>query len=275
MKDIELIEVIRWMIYKAEFIFWLGLVFVVFFFVVSKASAIEEDPRHQLCAEGKLPMLNGIGSIVDKTFFKPETEVLYITDYPFYVETTKNGKKIAGYIPAGIPISAKKGNPWAEHFATKGWRMIHNRIPMSVAVVLAPTEKSEPKKEEQIVKKPFLAEDKSQFEKKLLLGLSNDVWRKFSYCAGSVALGYGAKSGKKEFIGGGTIVVGITLYFDSEKSIADQFSWEDVGVGLLCGTVGYYAGPSKKEDSSSSSTNSESDGSTGSSPGGPGPDPVP
>ena len=89
-------------------------------------------------------------------------------------------------------------------------------------------------------------------DEKIFLGLSNNTWRKLSYCAGSAVIGYGAKSKKNEFIGGGVIVVGITLYFDGDKSIVDQFSWGDLGTGVLCGAVGYYVAPAKKESPPSS-----------------------
>ena len=277
MKDIGIIEAVKQIREKSEFLFWLMLIFGVFCLVVfatssSAASAAEEDPRHQLCAEGKLPMLSGVGNVIDKTFFNPETEVLHRTDRLFYVETTKNGKNVEGCIPAGIPISAKKGNPFAEHFATKGWRMIHNFIPMPVVVPSVSMEKLKPSAE-----KVFLTENKPQPQpqpqpqKNLFLGLSDDIWRKLSYCAGSVAVGYGANSGNTGIIGGGVVIVGITLYFDGDKSLLDQFSWGDVGVGILCGTAGYYVAP-KKEESSSSETRGGSSGSSG--PSGPGPDPT-
>ena len=148
--------------------------------------------------------------------------------------------------------------------------MIHNFIPMPVVVPSVSMEKLKPSAE-----KVFLTENKPQPQpqpqKNLFLGLSDDIWRKLSYCAGSVAVGYGANSGNTGIIGGGVVIVGITLYFDGDKSLLDQFSWGDVGVGILCGTAGYYVAP-KKEESSSSETRGGSSGSSG--PSGPGPDPT-
>lgn len=106
------------------------------------------------------------------------------------------------------------------------------------------------------------------------LGLSNDTWSKLSYCASSVAIGYGAKSGNTGMISGGALIFGITLYYDSKKSLLDQVSWGDIGVGVLCGSVGYYVAPKKKPELSNPPPSSNPPPPSNPPPqSGPGPDP--
>ena len=121
MKDIGIIEAVKQIREKSEFLFWLMLIleflFSCFATSSSAASAAEEDPRHQLCAEGKLPMLSGVGNVIDKTF---STRRQSLHNRSFVLcGNNKNGKNVEGCIPAGIPISAKR-KPICRAFCHKG-----------------------------------------------------------------------------------------------------------------------------------------------------------
>lgn len=276
-----------------EILIWLSLFSFMFLFSNSFASAAErEDYRHKLCAEGKLPWLdigNSIGMSVNSS------DEVYRTDRPFYAEVKRGGRIIGGCIPAGTPISAKKGNRFAEHFALKGWRDILNFIPLPIegtstiverqVFVERPERPEEPRNIKEVVEKReqtiniFLTEEqvgkivrKEKKPKYLpaddeVFGLKKDTWRKVFYCVGGATTGYGIKSKNAGLIGGGAVVVGVTLYFDKKDSFADQLTLADVGITALCGVAAYLATPAKKPSTAPSPSNPSSGTST------PGPNP--
>ena len=98
--------------------FW-SFCLVVFATSSSAASAAEEDPRHQLCAEGKLPMLSGVGNVIDKTFFNPETEVLLGQIVCSMWKQQKMGRMSKDVFPRES-LFQQKGKPICRAFCHKG-----------------------------------------------------------------------------------------------------------------------------------------------------------
>ncbi len=280
MRDRELIEVVKRIWERLDILFYLVVVFVVlyFYFIIlvapRAASAAEEDSRHQLCAEGKLPILKGFEN-PSKLKIYSRGEIVYLLDRPFYAETQNGG----GCVLKGTPVSAHLFSAFAGHLAVRGYYDVFNHIPLPVAMIKVPEEE---KKEANLfltreeLEKVVAVAVKKERQRYLqsddeLLGWNKDNWRKVAYCAGCVVIGYGVKSGKREFIGGGVVVVGVTVYYDSDKLIADQVSLADVGMGAVCGTAGYLLAPKKEEPPPPSSSGSGNTG--GGSGSGPGPNP--
>lgn len=203
-----------------------------------------EDLRHELCVKGQLPLLTGVGKKLDKKYFNPLTEELYMTERPFYVETMKGGRKVEGCIPSGIPIVAKKGNRYAEHFATTGWRDIMNLVPV------LPTPASVPERQGK--------KNQDQAPKCLAAG----TW---ATGIGSGALTAGIATRNSWLIAGGAIV-SITGIFDKEVYGTESDGRCKAAAALVGGSIGYASGSAYRQSSRASSYRSGAGGGPGSPP---------
>ena len=189
-----------------------------------------EDPRHELCVKSQLPLLTGVGKKLDKKYFNPLTEDLYTTERPFYVETMKGGRKVEGCIPSGIPIVAKKGNRYAEHFATAGWRDIMNLVPVFPAPALASAKQG--KQNQDQASKCFSA----------------GTW---ATGLGSGALTAGIATRNSWLIVGGAIM-SITGIFDKEVWGTESDGRCKAAAALVGGSIGYAGGSAYRQSSQSS-----------------------
>lgn len=114
---------------------------------------------------------------------------------------------------------------------------------------------------------------KSADDKEIFLGVEWDTWHKVFYCAGCAAAAYGAKSGNKNLLAVGGVMLAINIPIDYLYS-PQKISWGDIGTGILCGTAGYLLAPKKKPAPVSNNPPSSSPPPSSPPSGSPGPDPT-
>lgn len=227
------------------------IIVVLVLMLVNKALA-DDYRNHQLCVDGKLPLLH-ISREMDLQFFNPVTEELHRAEKPFYAETMKGGKKVTGCVPVGIYVAAKKGNIYAEHFAVKGWRDIMNVVPISL--IAGQSMPAQEKKidlslpsatregmERQQAREDFLREPSKTLGIALVAG----------NCASAIAVGWGVKS-KNETAG----MVGVSMLvveYAVDWAYGNGITFGDVLTTAVCGTVGALVAPKSKDDGGQSTS---------------------
>lgn len=246
-------------------LFWISLLCIILLWIVmfiAKLSGAEElDSRHQLCVDGKLPLLH-ISREMDLKYFNPVTEELHRAERPFYAETMQGGKKVAGCAPVGIYVSAKKGNIYAEHFAVKGWRDIMNTVPISLIagqsvpvqekkIDLSLPSATREGMERQQAREDFLKEPSKALGVALTAG----------NCASAIAVGWGVSS-KNETAG----MVGVSMLvieYAVDYAYGNGISFGDVLTTAVCGAVGAVVAPKSKDDEQKSTSGGGSGGGGG------------